>query len=104
MANKEIISAIFPAVWLARKSATVWSCSTLAGPIADVSGGFINTDVVFNVGVEKDYDLTPRIGIDFSSGSSRVALSRSQLPFMSRLSLVFQVPVRPTKQNPVGIA
>ena len=57
MANKEIISPILGAVWLARESATVWSCSTLTGPIADICGGIVNTDVVFCVLVKKDDDL-----------------------------------------------
>ena len=32
-------------------------CSTLARPVADVRGGIVDADVVFDVGVEQDDDL-----------------------------------------------
>ena len=57
MSYQEIISAILCTVWFAKEGAAVWSCSALTGPIANISGGIVNTDVVFNVGVKEDDDL-----------------------------------------------
>jgi hypothetical protein len=56
MTNQEIISTIFGTIWLARKSATVWSSSTLTGPIANVFGGIVNNDEPLSPGRYRRYE------------------------------------------------